>query len=83
MSKIPKRKYPITTDNVNNLGGKELILKRMVNHYAALTNIKPRIDTSKPFEFNKDRLFSISEGSSELKKEQLTRVKELKIICVC
>jgi hypothetical protein len=55
MSKIPKRKYPITTDNVNNLGGKELILKRMVNHYAALTNIKPRIDMSKPFEFNKDR----------------------------
>ena len=55
MNKIPKRQYPITTDNVNNLGGKELILKRMVNHYAALTKIKPRIDMSKPFELNKDR----------------------------
>ena len=49
MSKMPIRNYPITTDNVNNLGGKELILKRMVNHYNALTKVKAKIDDSTPF----------------------------------
>ena len=49
MSKMPIRNYPITTDNVNNLGGKELILKRMVNHYNALTKVKSKIDDSTPF----------------------------------
>ena len=50
----PKRNYPITTDNVNNVGGKDIILKRMVNHYTALTKIKSKINNSKPFELNKN-----------------------------
>ena len=49
MSQMPKRNYPITTDNVNTLGGKELILNRMVNHYSALTKAKSIIDNSTPF----------------------------------
>ena len=55
MSKFPKRNYPITTDNVKNLGGKDIILHRMVNHYTALTQAKPKIDIQPPFEFDKDK----------------------------
>ena len=55
MSKFPKRNYPITTDNVKNLGGKDIILHRMVNHYSALTQAKAKIDLQPPFEFDKDK----------------------------
>ena len=54
MLMVPKKNYPITTDNVNNVGGKDIILKRMVNHYTALTKIKSKINNSKPFELNKN-----------------------------
>ena len=43
------RKYPITTDNVKHVGGKDMILSRMVNHYRALSQAKPVIDTKTPF----------------------------------
>lgn len=55
MSKFPKRNNPITTDNVKNLGGKDIILHRMVNHYSALTQAKAKIDLQPPFEFDKDK----------------------------
>lgn len=55
MSKFPKRNYPITTDNVKNIGGKDMILKRMVNHYSALTQAKPKVDLNPPFEFDRDK----------------------------
>ena len=42
------RNYPITTDNVKNVGGKDMILTRMVNHYSALSNAKSVIDTKAP-----------------------------------
>ena len=42
------RNYPITTDNVRNVGGKDMILARMVNHYSALSQIKPVVDTKAP-----------------------------------
>ena len=42
------RNYPITTDNVRNVGGKDMILTRMVNHYSALSQIKPVVDTKAP-----------------------------------
>ena len=42
------RNYPITTDNVKNVGGKDMILTRMVNHYSALSQAKPVIDTKAP-----------------------------------
>ena len=42
------RNYPITTDNVRNVGGKDMILTRMVNHYSALSHIKPIVDTKAP-----------------------------------
>ena len=42
------RNYPITTDNVRNVGGKDMILTRMVNHYSALSRIKPIVDTKAP-----------------------------------
>ena len=42
------RNYPITTDNVKNVGGKDMILSRMVNHYSALSQAKPVIDTKAP-----------------------------------
>ena len=43
------RNYPITTDNVRNVGGKDMILTRMVNHYSALSQIKPVVDTKAPY----------------------------------
>ena len=42
------RNYPITTDNVRNVGGKDMILSRMVNHYSALSEVKPVVDTKAP-----------------------------------
>ena len=42
------RNYPITTDNVRNVGGKDMILTRMVKHYSALSQIKPVVDTKAP-----------------------------------
>ena len=42
------RNYPITTDNVRNVGGKDMILSRMVNHYSALSEAKPVVDTKAP-----------------------------------
>ena len=42
------RNYPITTDNVKNVGGKDMILTRMVNHYSALSHVKPIVDTKAP-----------------------------------
>ena len=39
------RNYPITTDNVRNVGGKDMLLTHMVNHYSALSRIKPIVDT--------------------------------------
>ena len=42
------RNYPITTDNVKNVGGKDMILTRMVNHYTALSKIKPVVKTKPP-----------------------------------
>ena len=42
------RNYPITTDNVRNVGGKDMILTRMVNHYSALSRVKPIVDTKAP-----------------------------------
>ena len=42
------RHYPITTDNVKNVGGKDMILSRMVNHYSALSQARPVIDTKAP-----------------------------------
>ena len=43
------RNYPITTDNVRNVGGKDMILTHMVNHYSALSKAKPVVDTKTPF----------------------------------
>ena len=42
------RNYPITTDSVRNVGGKDMILSRMVNHYSALSEVKPVVDTKAP-----------------------------------
>lgn len=38
----------VQTDDVRNLGGKELVLKRLVNHYRALSNAKPKIQIEEP-----------------------------------
>ena len=53
------RNYPITTDNVRNVGGKDMILTRMVNHYSALSKAKPVVD-DKSFLFIFFLLFSIT-----------------------
>ncbi|MCQ2816144.1 MAG: hypothetical protein MJ252_02650 [archaeon] len=42
------RDYRIDTDDIRNIGGKDMVLKRMVNHYSALSKMKPVIDMSRP-----------------------------------
>lgn len=44
------KQYPITTDNIKDIGGKDMILKRMVNHYVAIANVKAKIDIQPPLE---------------------------------
>jgi hypothetical protein len=74
MSKSLKRNYPITTDNVRNLGGKELILNRMVNHYNALANIKPYINIVPPHPGVKKTKHDINHDIN--KKEDFRNVRE-------
>jgi hypothetical protein len=38
----------VGTDDVKNIGGKEMILNRLVNHYKAISNVKPKIDIKTP-----------------------------------
>jgi hypothetical protein len=49
-----KKRRPITaTDDVRNMGGKEVVLNRMVNHYKSISNAKPSIQITPPFHINK------------------------------
>ena len=68
------RKYPITTDNVKNVGGKDMILSRMVNHYSALSQAKPVIDTKAPFSGVKKTKHEIK--GDLFRREQFHNVRE-------
>ena len=68
------RNYPITTDNVKNVGGKDMILSRMVNHYTALTKAKSVIDTRKPHPAIKKTNHEIKKDL--YKKEEFHNVRE-------
>lgn len=39
----PKSAHLVSTDDVRNIGGKEMILNRMVNHYKAIMNVKAKV----------------------------------------
>ncbi len=38
----------VGTDDVRNPGGKDLVLNRMINHYKALANMKPKVIIEPP-----------------------------------
>ena len=68
------RNYPITTDNVKNVGGKDMILSRMVNHYSALSQAKPVIDTKPPHSGVKKTQHEIK--GDLFRREQFHNVRE-------
>ena len=68
------RNYPITTDNVRNVGGKDMILSRMVNHYSALSKAKSVIDTKAPFQGIKKTQHEIK--GDLFRREQFHNVRE-------
>jgi hypothetical protein len=48
--KMNKKRRPQTaTNDVRTMGGKEMVLNRMVNHYKAIANVKPKVNTEEPF----------------------------------
>jgi hypothetical protein len=56
----------VCTDDVRNMGGKELVLNKMVNHYKALSNIKSVLDTNKPHEHvNKNKKYDVKSSKKE------------------
>lgn len=68
------RNYPITTDNVKNVGGKDMILSSMVNHYSALSQAKPVIDTKAPHPPVKKTFHEIK--GDLYRREQFLNVRE-------
>jgi hypothetical protein len=40
----------VAIDDVRTMGGKDLVLKRLVNHYKALANVKPKIVIEPPLQ---------------------------------
>lgn len=69
-----KRNYPVFTGDVKNLGGKDMVLSRMVNHYTALTKAKPVINNSTPFQGVKK---TAHEKKKDLyRKEEFHNVRE-------
>jgi hypothetical protein len=49
---MKRNKRPQTaTCDVRTMGGKEIVLNRMVNHYKAIVGVKPKIDITPPFRF--------------------------------
>ncbi len=44
----------VAVDDVRTVGGKDLVLKRLVNHYKALSKAKPKINMEQPKLFKKD-----------------------------
>lgn len=69
-----KRNYPVFTGDVKNLGGKDMVLSRMVNHYNALTKAKPVVNTSKPHPGVKKTSHEIKKDL--YKKEEFHNVRE-------
>jgi hypothetical protein len=50
--KMNKKKRPQTaTDDVRTMGGKEVVLNRMVNHYKALASVKAKVEITPPYRF--------------------------------
>jgi hypothetical protein len=47
----PKSANRVSTDDVRTLGGREIVLNRLVNHYKALSNVKSVIQI-KPVKLN-------------------------------
>ena len=45
----------IAVDDVRTVGGKDLVLKRLVNHYKAISNAKPEIKNDEPKLFPKNK----------------------------
>ena len=68
------RNYPITTDNVRNVGGKDMILTRMVNHYTALSQIKSVLNTTPPHALPK-KTFHQKKGDLN-RQQQFHNVRE-------
>lgn len=46
--KRAKSAHRVATDDVRTMGGKELVLNRLVNHYKALSNVKPKVIIQEP-----------------------------------
>ncbi len=44
----PKSANRVSVDDVRTLGGREVVLNRLVNHYKALSNVKAKIDVKPP-----------------------------------
>ncbi len=44
----PKSANRVSVDDVRTLGGRELVLNRLVNHYKALSNVKPKVIIESP-----------------------------------
>jgi hypothetical protein len=47
-----KRRPQTATDDVRTMGGKEVVLNRMVNHYKAIANVKPKVQITPPFKLD-------------------------------
>lgn len=44
----PKSANRVSVDDVRTLGGRELVINRLVNHYKALSTVKSKLDLTPP-----------------------------------
>ncbi len=60
----PKSANKVSVDDVRTIGGKEIVINRLVNHYKALSNVKakvvietphPHVDAGKKSDFKKSK----------------------------
>lgn len=48
MKSRPKSANRVAVDDVRTLGGKEVVINRLVNHYKAISNVKPKVIIEPP-----------------------------------
>ena len=61
--KRPKSANKIHNDDVKTFGGKEVVLNRLVNHYKAIANVKPKVIIEPPHPH-------VDAGKNKLKREE-------------
>ena len=67
-----KKKRPQTaTDDVRTMGGKEVVLNRMVNHYKAIATVKPKVQITPPFRFENKAQSDVVSSNITLTPEML------------